>query len=548
MARLLTLHDPVNTLSYYREGHWQQDSFFTLLRSHAAARPDAPFLRDARRQLSYAQALAWVDSIAARLEAAGLQEGDRVCLSLPNRVEAPLVFLACSRNGYVCNPSLHQNFTTDEAITLMQRIRAAAFVGLPGYGVDGARSDRAQRLGEVPSITGVFRVGPDHDPGDLSPEPAGQPLTAVQGPDKIVYLAFTSGTTGMPKAVMHSDNTLLANARPMVADWGHDEGTVLLSLSPLSHHNGWVALGQMLTAGGQLVVNDRPEGVSPYRWILQTGATYVMGVPTHAIDLLAEVRADGATRLGSVRTWYVAGATIPPEVSRSILKLGITPQNVYGMTENSSHQYPLPDDDFETLTATCGRANAGYEVRIFDRDNRDLALGPGEVGEIGGRGACLMLGYFDNQEATERSFNASGWFMTGDLGVLDDRGCLRIVGRSKDMIIRGGHNIHPSRIENLAVTHPAIETAAAFGVADDRLGERVCLAVTFAAGENTDADAVLAHLAGAGLSKYDMPEHFLALTEMPKTASGKILKRELQDRVRQGSLRPTAVRYVAPTG
>src|SRR5690606_35920916 len=123
MTRLLTLHDPVNTRVYYREGYWREDTFYTHLRDHAASRPDAYLLRDAKRHLTYAEALAWVDSIAARLEAAGLREGDRVALSLPNRVEGPLVFLACSRNGYVCNPSLHQNFTTDEAITLMQRIR-----------------------------------------------------------------------------------------------------------------------------------------------------------------------------------------------------------------------------------------------------------------------------------------------------------------------------------------------------------------------------------------------------------------------------------------
>ena len=421
MTKLLTLHDPVKTRAFYEGGFWRDHSFYTLLRDHAKRRGDAFFLRDASHHLTYSQALAWVDGIAARLEAAGLSEGDRVALSVPNRVEGPLVFLACSRNGYVCNPSLHQNFTTEEAITLLQRIKASAFVGLPGYGVDAATSDRFDRLDEIASMRGVFRVGQQNDPGDLLPDAALVPRASVRGPDKIVYLAFTSGTTGMPKAVMHSDNTLLANARPMVADWSHDENTTLLSLSPLSHHNGWVALGQMLTAGGQMVINDRPEGVSPYRWIVDNGATYIMGVPTHAIDLLAEVRAHGATSLGKVRTWYIAGSTIPPEVSRTIVKLGIKPQNVYGMTENSSHQYPMPEDDFETLTSTCGRANLGYEVCIFDKDNSDIKLDVGEVGEIGGRGACLMLGYFDNQEATERSFNSEGWFMTGDLGVLDEK-------------------------------------------------------------------------------------------------------------------------------
>jgi acyl-CoA synthetase len=239
----------------------------------------------------------------------------------------------------------------------------------------------------------------------------------------------------------------------------------------------------------------------------------------------------------------MAGSPIPREVAQSFLDMGVTPQNIYGMTENGSHQYTLPTDDARTIVETCGRACAGYETRVFSQENPDLEVPAGTIGEIGTRGALLMLGYFDNQATTEDSFNRGGWFMSGDLGVLDERGCLRVVGRKKDLIIRGGHNIHPARIEDLAHRHPAVQKAAAFGVADARLGERVCLTVIFREGHSLSPDEILAHLHASGLSKYDMPEFFLALDAFPLTPSGKILKRELIEWAKSGRIAPRPVRW-----
>jgi len=182
-------------------------------------------------------------------------------------------------------------------------------------------------------------------------------------------------------------------------------------------------------------------------------------------------------------------------------------------------------------------------VRVWQQDNPNVEAPVGDVGEIGGRGGLLMLGYYDNQEATEDAFNAQGWFMSGDLGVLDHDGRLRIVGRKKDLIIRGGHNIHPARIEDLAHRHPDVLKAAAFPVADARLGEKVCLAIIAQPGAAPAPDALLQHLHDAGLSKYDMPEYFLLLETFPMTASGKILKRGLIDWVREEKITPIPVRW-----
>ena len=553
MSTILTLHDPQTARDYYAAGLWQQDTLYSLLRRHAAARPAAFALRDSVHRLNWCDLLAWVDSVAEDLHLAGVKRGQRVSVWVPSRVEAIIVLLACSRNGYVCNPSMHQNYTTGEVLQLLERIGCAALVAQPGYGADAARRDI---FAEAPALAGMCRVYRLQPRGKAAPDSCGHafpPQLPAQSssrapdlnPDKVTYLAFTSGTTGTPKGVMHSDNTLLANGRAMVRDWGHDADSVLLSLSPASHHIANVGLAQALVAGFEMVLNDLPAGADVIDWISESGATYVMGVPTHAIDTLAQMRRRGRDALGRVKVFYMAGATIPSELAASFLAIGITPQNVYGMTENGSHQYTLPGDDAATIVATCGRACSGYEIRLWRQDDPDVEVAAGEIGEIGeigGRGALLTLGYFGNQSATEASFNAHGWFMSGDLGRFDANGNLHVVGRKKDLIIRGGHNIYPARIEDLAHRHPGVSKAVAFPIADARLGERVCLAIIARSSPAPSAEEMLAHLDAADLSKYDMPEYYLVMSEFPMTASGKTLKRELVAWARESRIQPTPCR------
>jgi len=549
MGRLLVLHDPRTANAYYEHGVWRDETFYTLAARHAAARPDAYAARDGARRLTWRELLSWVDAIAASLAEADLREGERVSLWLSNRLEGLAAFLACSRNGYVCNPSLHRNYTVEEITTLLRRIDARAIFVEEGWGADTDRHDPFAALAEVPSLRRVYRLPRARAAGADMPGPDATPRSSApvdDNPDKVTYLAFTSGTTGEPKGVMHSDNTLLANCRDLVRDWGHDHTTVLLTLSPLSHHIAWVAVGQALAAGMELVVDDPPAGMSRLDWLIETGATYVMGVPTHAMDILAEQRRRGIARLGSVRLFYMAGAPIPRAVAERFLEQGIRPQNIYGMTENSSHHYTHPGDDADTICATCGRGGPAYEVRIFDQNDPDREVPPGTAGQIGGRGGALMLGYFGNQAATEQCFNEGGWFLSGDLGMLDERGNLSIVGRLKDIVIRGGHNIHPARVEELALRHPAIDKAAAFAVPDERLGEKLCLAVSISGEEAPSAAKMLQHLYEAGLSRFDMPEYFIVMDAFPLTASGKILKRELAAWAKDGRLVPEPCRFTAP--
>ncbi len=536
MRPFLTLHDPAQARKYYDSGVWRQDTFYTLMAGHAQARPDELALRDNKRNIDWKTLNALADALAADMRVQGLVQGDRVCIWMSNRIEVVVAFLACSREGFACNPSLHRTYTFKDIVGLLEHLEAAVLVTEPGWGADRTTVDPAAVVAALPSLRKVYTP-------QTFPQTGSAPSTpAVNNPDIVGYLAFTSGTTGTPKCVMHSANTILANARDMVSDWQVGSDTRLMTLSPLSHHIAWVAASQWLLSGCSLYLGDPPEGMDQFDWLVETGTTYVLGVPTHAIDVLAQENARGADRIGNVKVFYMAGATIAPSVAEAFVRLGIRPQNVYGMTENSSHHYTRRGDDFETIVRTCGRGGRAYEVRIFDANDPDVEAGPGVIGQIGGRGGALMLGYYANQEATAGSFNKSGWFLSGDLGSLDQSGNLKVEGRLKDLIIRGGHNIYPAEIEALALRHAQVEKIAAFPVADERLVEKVCAAVI----GPIDAQTLLGHLAAQGLSKYDMPEYFIRMDAFPLTASGKILKRELVEMAKRGDIEPVPIRYQSP--
>jgi len=537
MRPFLTLHDPNRAKSYYDAGLWRRDTFYQLMARWANERPGDVALVDGRQELNWMQIKARVDALADGLVDDGLVQGDRVSIWMSNKIEAVIAFLACSREGYACNPSLHQTYTCGEIIELLTRLQSRVLITEDGWGADRLDHDFGKMLETLPNLAAIYT--PETFPNHI----LRQDHPVHDNPDSVAYLAFTSGTTGAPKCVMHSCNTLLSNARDLVRDWSINDETVILSLSPLSHHIAWVAVGQWLVAGAQFVTDLPPDGMSKFDWIVQTKATYVLGVPTHAMDILSEQATLGLDKIGDVEIFYMAGSSIPAVVAEAFVKQGIAPQNIYGMTECSSHQYTHPSDPQDVWVATCGRGGPAYEVKVFDLEDEDKEVEIGQTGQIAGRGAALMLGYFANQGATEGSFNKDGWFLSGDLGSFDARGNLRIEGRVKDLIIRGGHNIYPSRIEALALTHDKIDKVAAFAVPDERLGEKVCLAVI----GDISAEAMLDHLAAEGLSKYDMPELFTVMGSFPLTASGKTLKRDLETMVKDGALSPRPVRYKAKT-
>jgi acyl-CoA synthetase (AMP-forming)/AMP-acid ligase II len=550
MNTLLTLFDTDRLEEHTRTGFWRDDTFYDLVRGWAQHSGNRVAVRSASGDLTYGELIALADAFASDLDAAGLAQGQRVAVWLPSRAETIVALLACSRNGYVCCPSLHRDHTVGDIVDLLIRMRAAAVVAEAGYGADANKHDFFGRLDSVETLRKVYRLEKraiGRATGIVTP--GGEVTDAPKSnPNTVLYLAFTSGTTGMAKGVMHSDNTLLANARALASDWSINETSVVYSLSPLSHNLGFGAMIMALGMGGQIVIHDLPRSASIVDRLIDTGTTFLVGVPTHAIDLLAEVEARNLSGVGKLSGFRISGAQAPRELVAELIARGIVPQSGYGMTETCSHQYTLPSDDPRLIAESCGRSCPGYEIRIFDRDNPNRELKTGEIGQIGGRGASLMLGYFDDQKSTEEAFNRDGWFMTGDLGWVDEKGYLRITGRKKDVIIRGGHNIYPAKIESLAATHDAIQRVAAVPVPDKRLGERVCLAVMVRPGRSLEAQEILKHLDAGGLSKYDMPEFFLCVDEIPLTASGKVRKRDVAEWIAKGRVSPEAVRFQAKAG
>jgi acyl-CoA synthetase len=579
MNTLLTRLSADLIRQYEAQGFWGCDTIYALARGHAERTPEAFAVRDRFRRVIIRDLIAAADALAADLAARGIEPGQRVGLWLPSRIEAVVALLACSRNGYVFCPSLHRDHTVGEVVELLQRTRARAIIWQAGYGADADKRDFSAALKDVPTLRHVYKLEPLSENSVSWPgiavsrtaslrSPISRPSTPSLGdlpkqgvnarhnaghdefsiktdPNQIVYLAFTSGTTGKPKGVMHSDNTLLANALQLARDWHIDNSSVVYTLSPLSHNLGFGAQVMALAVGAELVIHDLPRGASLADRILETDTSFLVGVPPNAIDLLAEMRRRGLKGLGRLSGFRISGSAVPSEVVAGLIQQGVKPQSGYGMTESCGHQYTMPEDEARLILETSGKCCASYELRVFKEGNPDTEAAPGEIGQLGGRGASLMLGYFDDQQATEDAFNKSGWFMTGDLGSIDEKGYLRIAGRSKDIIIRGGHNIHPARIEELATRHVAVKRAAALPVKDPRLGEKVCLAVVFHAGKAIAPADLLAHLDGAGLSKYDMPEYFLRLDEMPLTPNGKMFKRAIVDWIEDGRVTPEPVRFEA---
>lgn len=545
---------------YYAAGHWKDDTLYTLVRDRAIATPNHLALRDSNRSVSYGQLAEAVERFAHDLNEKGVKSGQRVAVWLSSRLETAVVVLACSRNGLVCCPSLHRNHTAEEVLLLMTRMNAAAFIGEEGYGANLELVDIYDKLNTVSTLKAVYKLKvPDqlqylsiHDLFGVNALES-PPVTIIKrvetslltDPNAICYLAFTSGTTGEPKGVMHSSNTLLANARAMANDWAFSSDSVFYTLSPLSHNLGFGAMVLSMAVGATLVVHDLKPTESLLDRLTSVGATFAFGVPVHAADLLREQENSSANRL-KLAGFRISGASAPSVLVSKLLSFGVKLQSGYGMTEGCSHHYTLPTDSPERVIRTSGRACPGYEVKIMSQEDSEKELPVGQIGQIVARGASLMLGYYDNQKATEDSYNTSGWFLTGDIGYLDADGYIAITGRKKDVIIRGGHNIFPAKIEELTYQFVGVERAAAIPVPDERLGEKVCIVVMAKPGSEISPDDLLEHLYRSGLSKFDMPEYFLHVDEIPLTASGKILKRAIVDAVASGQFCPFAVRWTGP--
>jgi acyl-CoA synthetase (AMP-forming)/AMP-acid ligase II len=343
-------------------------------------------------------------------------------------------------------------------------------------------------------------------------------------------MAFTSGTTGNPKGVVHSANTTLPACRFLNGDMHVTEDEVFLIYLPLGLNWGYLTLLQAILAGARAVLLDQFSAAAALELIERERVTFIPTAPASIIAMLTEPGL-ASRDLSSLRVVITGGASCPVETIREYrARMRGHLIELYGMLETGFHTYTRFSDDPEAVAGTVGRVVADMGLRVIDEHGRDVP--PGAEGEIAADGPSVHLGYHKNPAANAELFTADGWFRTGDLGRLDAAGNLRIVGRLKEMINRGGKKFFPREIEEILYTHPKILHAAIIGVPDPRLGERNCLCVIPRSGQSITLEEVVAFLRDQ-VATYKLPEMLELFDELPFTPTGKLRRHVLTEQVQK---------------
>ena len=524
-------------------GLWSDDTFSTALACRVAQSPEREAVTDGERRLSYRELADGIDRMAARLRALGIGEGDTVTIQLPNWIEFPLVFFALERLGAVAVP-VSVDFRARELQYIMRHSGSRMFVCCARFR-DFDHLAMAEELSALlPGLSriGVVRGSPRAGMVSLDDvvEAPGAPtgfLPAQQNADTVMRLVFTSGTTGNPKGVMHSHNTTLAAPRVLNRDLGLDAGDVMMVWLPLGLNWGYLTLVQSILAGAKAVLLERFRAAPALDLIERERVSYISTAPASLTAILQEPELSRRD-LKSLRYVVSGGASAPLEVIRAWRRAAPGAfLELYGMLETGYHTYTRPGDDPERVAGTVGRPASHMELKIVDAEGR--ALPPGEEGEICCDGPSVHLGYHNNPAANAEGFLSGGWFKTGDLGVIDDAGNLRISGRVKEMINRGGMKFHPREIEEILYTHPKVLYAAIVGIPDPRLGEKSCLCLVPKPGAPPTLEELLAFL-GDSVATYKRPERLELFDGLPFTPTGKIQRHVLVRQVRERLAPPGA--------
>jgi non-ribosomal peptide synthetase component E (peptide arylation enzyme) len=511
------------------------ETFHDVLARRAAAHPEREALVDHRHRVTYGELLARVDRTAAALQSLGIGAGDVVTIQLPNWVEFAYVFFACEQIGAIAN-QIGPDFRSREVEYIVRFSESRAFVCPATFkGFDYVEMVRSLR----PKLTGLKAVlvlgggGPGSDSvslDDLIYGPAALPPVKphrMAGGD-VMRMAFTSGTTGNPKGVTHSFETTLPAADIINGALNVTEREVFLIYLPLGLNWGYLTLLQSIMAGARAVLLDRFTGRAALELIERERVTFIPSAPASIIAMLNDPELSRFD-LSSLRVVITGGASCPIETIRAYrAHMPGHLIELYGMLETGFHTFTRFEDDPEAVTGTIGRAAPRMQLRLIDEHGRDVP--PGAEGEIAAKGPSVHLGYYKNPAANAELFTADGWFRTGDLGVIDRAGNVRIVGRLKEMINRGGKKFFPREIEEILYTHPAVLHAAIVGVPDPRLGERNCLCVIPRPGKSVTLPEMVAYLRD-GVATYKLPEKLEIFDEFPFTPTGKIQRHALTRQV-----------------
>src|ERR1700741_4415449 len=519
--------------AFRQAGHWLDKTVDQLLTEAVAKAPDKVAIvadradREQAPRFTYRDLERLADRAAGSLLRLGVGRGDVVAVQLPNWWEFVVTAFACSKVGAVMNPVM-PILRERELGYILNFCQAKIFIVPKTYrGFDYAAMAQGMR-GDLPNLKHVIVVDGEGEgsfertllASEADTHPAGL------GPDDMAVLMFTSGTTGEPKGVMHTSNSLIACCKALSGRFGLDFSDVLLVASPVGHMTGYAAIVLLsVYLGGTMILQDVWEAKHGVGLMAREGVTYTAASTPFLSDICEAVKA-GAPRPRSLRSFLCGGAPIPSVlIERAAGELGLKVCSLWGMTEVLAGTLTEPARAAEKSASTDGRSLEGMEIRIADSEGRPVKTG--EPGRLLVRGAQMFKGYYKRPDL--QTFDGEGWFDSGDLAYMDKDGYIRISGRVKDILIRGGENVPVVEIENLLYKHPAVSAVAVVGFPDARLGERGCAFVVTRPGTTIDLAAVQNYLGDAKMAKQFWPERVEVVTELPRTASGKIQKFKLKE-------------------
>ena len=497
-------------------------NFIAAMTAAAARAPDAPLtvasdIRPCTTTLG--DVVAAGRRMGTRMTGAGIGPGDIIGCMLPNWREWLVVAVAAAQSGAVMLPIVTIYGARELGFILRQS--NARWLFTP----DRFRTVEFDRLvadcGDLPALERHIATGPDFDALEAD-GPIADPVT--MDADALALLVYTSGTTADPKGVMHSARGLLAELATMEAMRGGDGNEAVISPWPPGHVAGALSMYRYLCRGAPLVLMDQWDPALAAELVDRHRVATSSGTPFHLAGMIAAADANGHD-LTSLRQYLVGAAPVPPSLIARCQAQGLAVYHCYGSSEHPTVTSGVVDDPVDKQLHTEGRAIAGSEMRFVDDDGNDVPRG--EDGEICTRGPELFMGYLD-PILNAAAFLPGGWYRTGDIGRIDADGYLLITDRKKDIIIRGGENISSKEVEAVLLSHPAVVDAAAVAAPDDRMGEVVRACVVLAPGTNLTLDDVRGHFAGAGIARQKTPERLSILLELPRNASGKVLKHELR--------------------
>lgn len=524
---------PAHLARYRGAGLWRDRTIADLARLRAEATPDTVVFPNDPAQPTYASLLAEATALMASLAELGLRPGDVVSVQIPNWIEAAAINLAAAIGGLVVNPIV--TIYRDAEVRLMLADSGAKLLFVCGTfrGFDYSRMvDRIRR--DLPDLAHAVTVrGRGDGYADLVAAGRKRPFDPpTVDPDTVKLLLYTSGTTGRPKGVLHSHNTLARVSAVSYARWGLGDGDAILMPSPVTHISGYSnGLEQPFLAGTRTVLMENWDAEEALALIERHDVAGTVAATPFLKELADAARARG-TRLPSLRVFACGGAAVPADLVRDANGAFDNPGvfRVYGSSETPLVTIGFPAAAAPELAAATDGAVADYDVRFVDDDGRDVP--EGEEGEIVARGPAMFMGYAD-AEQTRGALTDDGYFRTGDIGLLTPDGAIVITGRKKDLIIRGGENISAKEIEDVLHRHPAVAEAAVVAMPHARLGESVCAYVVARADAAPDFASLAAFVAASGLARQKTPERIEIVAELPRTASGKIRKDVLRESVRR---------------